>query len=83
MKRSILGNHFLPENEQEFNDLLAEGKYLKVKECLSCSAPFSGENTHTTAGWKETQISGFCENCFDEVTKEMDEEDDNEQAEGA
>ena len=38
--------------------------------CVECKAPFSDKNTHTTAGWKETQISGMCEDCFDRVTAE-------------
>lgn len=38
--------------------------------CLRCKNAFSDSNVFTSLGWKETQISGFCETCFDTVTKE-------------
>lgn len=38
--------------------------------CLRCKDAFTGANVFTSLGWKETQISGFCESCFDTVTKE-------------
>lgn len=39
--------------------------------CENCGDLFEpGVNVHSDAGWKETQISGFCENCFDEITLE-------------
>lgn len=40
-------------------DNAAEGR------CIKCGEPFSDENTHTAAGWKETHITGMCEDCFD------------------
>jgi len=38
--------------------------------CVDCKKPFSLFNTHTAAGWRETQISGMCEKCFDEMYEE-------------
>jgi hypothetical protein len=35
--------------------------------CIQCRELFSPKNTHTEAGWRETKISGFCEDCFDGV----------------
>ena len=35
--------------------------------CIKCGEDFSDKNTHTVAGWKETRISGMCEDCFDEL----------------
>jgi hypothetical protein len=33
--------------------------------CVQCKEPFSGDNTFTDAGWRETKISKMCERCFD------------------
>lgn len=38
--------------------------------CLRCKDAFTDSNVYSALGWKETQISGFCESCFDTVTKE-------------
>ena len=35
------------------------------KECINCSQPFTDKNVYSQDGWKETQISGMCEQCFD------------------
>lgn len=35
--------------------------------CVQCRQPFTDKNVHTEAGWKETKISGMCEDCFDEM----------------
>lgn len=37
-------------------------------ECIECGEPFTEKNVHTELGWRETKISGMCEDCFDEVT---------------
>lgn len=39
----------------------------KEGHCLECNEVFSNKNCHSAAGWKETQISGICENCFDRM----------------
>jgi hypothetical protein len=41
--------------------------------CVSCKQPISEQNTHTEAGWRETKISGLCEDCFDAAFKDFDE----------
>ena len=38
--------------------------------CYACGEVFSPANTHTVQGWKETQISGMCEDCFDALFEE-------------
>lgn len=48
----------------------ADGRFL---HCIQCKKPFTDENVKTPAGWRETQISGFCEICFDGL---FDEDDD-------
>lgn len=35
--------------------------------CINCGEYFSEHNTFTDAGWRETKISGMCENCYDEL----------------
>lgn len=42
--------------------------------CVNCGLSFKlNENVHTLAGLVETQISGLCENCFDDITSEEEE----------
>lgn len=41
-----------------------------VTHCIDCHEGFSSVNTHTALGWRETQISGFCERCFDAIFEE-------------
>jgi hypothetical protein len=42
--------------------------------CIQCKQLFSEANTHTAAGWKETNISKLCEDCFDNITLAGEEE---------
>lgn len=44
--------------------------------CFACGEDFSEENVLTEAGARETQISGMCEVCFDEMCAELEEEND-------
>ena len=57
-------SQFLPENREDFQQLDKERK-LKYIVCTRCARSFSSRNTTTEAGWRETQISGYCETCFD------------------
>lgn len=41
---------------------------LKIKHCIICDESFTEKNCFTDAGWRETQISGLCESCFDGVS---------------
>lgn len=43
--------------------------------CVKCKERFSDLNCRTEAGWQETQISGLCESCFDEITAEPEDEE--------
>lgn len=68
MRPSLFGG-LLPESEEDF--LLLEGRErLRHTACISCRKRFSSANTRTSRGWAETQISGMCETCFDELFKE-------------
>lgn len=46
--------------------------YRGKTHCLLCSNKFTNENVYSKMGWRETQISGFCELCFDKVCKDLD-----------
>jgi len=65
VQTSIFG-HLLPESQQDFEEI----KYPRNLTCSACRKLFSNANTHTALGWKETQISGFCEDCFDALFAE-------------
>jgi len=60
---SIRG-HLLPESAADFHQLVNLRKARNLK-CMDCDQPFTQANVTTAAGWKETQISGFCEVCYD------------------
>ncbi len=66
MQVGLQGN-LLPGCEAEFAD---NAKEMRTLSCVNCGAGFCGKNVHTKMGWQETQISGFCENCYDEMFKE-------------
>lgn len=68
MKPGLKGNK-LPESYDDFKVLESEGG-LRFHGCVRCCDPFHFDNTHTAAGWSETQISGMCEDCFDNLFEE-------------
>lgn len=45
--------------------------------CIKCNEPFTDKNVFTPAGWKEIQISGYCEKCYDEIFPDHDDIDFN------
>ena len=71
MRQSLRG-HPLPESQADFEHLLASGPTPQHTECCLCRTHFDENNVHSAAGWRETQISGYCEDCFDAL---FDEED--------
>lgn len=42
--------------------------------CIQCGQPFTEDNVHSDAGWRETRLSNMCEDCFDELMAETDDE---------
>lgn len=46
----------------------------KYEKCIHCNELFSKGNVFTEDGWRETEISGMCEKCFDEVCSYEDDE---------
>jgi len=68
---SIKGG-LLPESAEDFEQLQIARK-ARWTTCWSCEEPFSPENTRTVKGWRETQISQYCENCFDALFKDAED----------
>lgn len=66
-----------PENMDEFRELAATSGQTFTK-CVTCERPFTNDNVKTAAGWRETQITGICEECFDSLFE--DDEDIDEEA---
>lgn len=75
MKPSLKGG-FLPESEAEFKGLIEKVGSLKFFHCIGCNALFSHLNTRSPAAWRETQISGYCGDCFDEITAPPEDDDE-------
>lgn len=63
MKTSIKG-HLLPESAADFTELIRTGQAHKTA-CRMCGSEFGSGNCYSPQGWRETQISGTCEKCFD------------------
>lgn len=60
----------LPESESDLMEIACSGEPLRYKRCLCCKQDFTSANTQTPAGWAGTQISGYCEACFDKLFEE-------------
>lgn len=61
--------NYRPANYAEFQALIESLAPLR-KFCLRCHEAFSEDNVRTPNGWRETQISGYCEDCWDEIFAE-------------
>lgn len=61
-------------NLQALKDELAEkafgGGPVEAGHCRRCRSQFTTKNVFTLAGWKETEISGICEKCWNELWAE-------------
>ena len=73
MTPSIKGG-WLPESFEEFEQLRSRGR-AKEARCFMCGEDFGPGNTRSSWGWRETQISGTCERCFDELMAAGDAQD--------
>jgi NAD-dependent SIR2 family protein deacetylase len=66
MKTSFKG-HQLPESHKDARVLHAKGT-MKYAKCLDCGLPLhTADAARTPAGWLDTQITGICEPCFDNM----------------
>lgn len=54
-----------PQSERAFIQFKAEGAPGLLLKCSQCQRAFSSSNTHSPAGWRDTQIVGWCEECYD------------------
>lgn len=69
MHRGLKGQ-WLPESREDALKLF-ELHDMSFKVCFECGqALHLPEAASTAAGWRETQISGICEPCFDEMFDE-------------
>ncbi len=69
MKLSVF-NHLLPESFADAQQLRAT-KQMRFSICRECKTSLSSTHAaYSTAGWRETQVSGICEPCFDSLTQE-------------
>ena len=73
MRQSLTGG-WLPESEEEFQSLLNSGQ-VRYKYCTFCNRSFTQATVWKPAGWAETQISGTCDSCWEEIFKDADEVD--------
>lgn len=71
MRRSLRG-HSLPENLEEYQQL-RKARLLRYAHCFRCDKSHEGRTT-TPQAWAETQISGMCEVCWDNIFKEQRED---------
>lgn len=64
----------LHTNRSEYDSQKAlAARHATYTECVACKKGFSDANVRTMDGWLETQISGMCEDCFDECSAEVAE----------
>lgn len=70
MKTGLRGNQ-LPESPEDFQAIPPEQR--RWNTCCECGHCFSSGNTFTPAGWRDTQIVGMCEKCYDLLFEETDD----------
>lgn len=72
MKPGLKGN-LLPECRQDAEQLWGLGK-LTFLRCMNCNRDLASAGAASSiAGWRETQISGVCESCFDAMFEGNDD----------
>lgn len=65
----------LPESFESFKELVYMD-LVSFTGCIDCGQTFSTTNVYSVAGWRETQLSGLCESCFDRITEEKSDNED-------
>ena len=75
MKQSIIPGKLLPQSFEDFM-MLADTNRLTFAKCVFCGEPFHKTETKSQTGWQETQISGACEPCYNDICEDSDEGDD-------
>jgi len=74
MKASLRQGKWLPESQEDFITL-KEGNPsgLRFVACTTCRTPFEYTGTKGERGWRETQLSGTCGDCWEEMLVGMDD----------
>jgi len=54
---------------------LKQTSLAQYHHCVECEEPFTPSNVYSADGWKETQISGLCEDCFDTIEEDEQQQD--------
>ena len=54
---------------------MTDARETAIPTCIRCKQPFTHANVFSPEGWKETEISGMCEMCFDDCTLSLEDED--------
>ena len=71
-------DQLLPESAEDAAEL-ARRQRQRFQHCMNCDVRLADPAAASSpAGWRETQISGTCETCFDAMFAEDDEDDDDE-----
>jgi hypothetical protein len=60
-------SRLFPDSYEDFKTLLERRAPSLRLVCTKCAAPFSSINTHTPESWRDTQIIGWCEDCYDRL----------------
>lgn len=74
MRTGLRGN-LLPESYEDFQTLAPHQRIHST--CVECGHVFSDGNTKTAPGWRDTQIVGMCEKCYDALFAEEETPDGN------
>lgn len=76
MKKSLDGIHLLPESKDDAQQIALDAAQ-QFRNCCGCGIPLHDPAAaHSPAGWRETQISGMCESCFDSLLGDDEELND-------
>jgi hypothetical protein len=67
MKTGIRGD-LLPESADDYEVLVRSPYGLRYTSCVRCKTPYGPNSASSPEGWRDTQIIGYCEPCFDALT---------------
>lgn len=74
MRNALTFDGKLPESFLDAAELAREGA-LRYRQCRDCEISlYSPLAAQSAAGWRETQLSGMCEPCFDKLFAEPEGE---------
>lgn len=72
----------LPPDRGLYEDQKAlAAAHVRHVTCVICKERFSDANCFTQEGWQETQLSGLCERCFDQICLDAAAEEEEEMPE--